>query len=113
MSNKELREIVAALAHDQWAGWMDYLFSKCIDYKPDTIQAEEGALIIPKWAVDRWRGQAKTVYSELTPAEMDSDRTEADKFLAVIATRQPDQELVDACKACKERRAELLKKQPY
>ena len=91
----ELREELAKLAHEQWSGWMDYLFSKCIDYKPDTIQAEAGAVIIPKWAVDRWRGQSKTIYSDLTVAEMDSDRTEADKFLAVFNTRHPDKELVE------------------
>lgn len=94
--SKELRENLAELAHSQWSGWMDYLFSKCVEYKPDSVQAFEGALIIPQWAVDRWKKQAKTPYSELTPAEMDSDRTEADKFLAVFATRQPDKELVEA-----------------
>lgn len=94
--SEELREQLANLAHKQWSGWMDYLFTKCIDYKPDTIQAEEGALIIPKWAVDRWKKQAKTPYSELTTAEMDSDRAEADKFLAVFNARTPDKELVDA-----------------
>ena len=82
---KELKEELAKLAHEQWSGWMDYMFGKCIDYKADTIEAEDGALIIPKWAVDRWKRQEKTPYSELTPAEMDSDRTEADKFLKVFA----------------------------
>ena len=90
----ELREELAKLAHEQWSGWMDYLFSKCINYKAGTIQAEAGAVIIPKWAVDRWRGQSKTIYSDLTPAEMDSDRTEADKFLAVFNTRHADKSLV-------------------
>lgn len=80
----ELREKLAELAHSQWSGWMDYLFTKCIDYNPDAVQAEEGAVIIPKWAVERWKGQAKAVYCELTAKEMDSDRTEADKFLAVF-----------------------------
>ncbi len=80
----ELRETVAALAHSQWSGWMDYMFGKCIDYKPDTIQAEEGALIIPKWAVDRCRKQAKTAYGDLSKEEKDSDRTEADKFIIVF-----------------------------
>lgn len=79
-----MREELAKLAHEQWSGWMDYLFGKCIPYQPGKVQAEEGALIIPKWAVDRWQRQAKTPYSELTIAEMDSDREEAGKFLAVF-----------------------------
>lgn len=92
----ELKEKLAELAHGQWSGWMDYMFSKCIPYQPDTVQAEDGALIIPKWAADRWKRQAKTPYLDLTPAEMDSDRTEADKFLKVFNARQPDTGLVDA-----------------
>lgn len=79
-----MREKLAELAHNQWSGWMKYLFGKCIDYKPGQVQAEEGALIIPKWAVERWRGQTKTSYVHLSEQEMDSDRVEADKFLAVF-----------------------------
>ena len=77
----KIREELAKLSHSQWSGWMDYLFGKCINYKAGKVQAEEGALIIPKWAVDRWRGQAATIYNDLTAKEKDSDRTEADKFL--------------------------------
>lgn len=79
-----MREKLAQLAHEQWSGWIDYMFGKCVPYKPGKVQAEEGALIIPKWAVDRWKRQAKTPYSELTLAEKDSDRKEADKFLELI-----------------------------
>ena len=81
-----MRDILAALCHKQWSGWMNYLFSKSIPYKPGDVQAEKGALIIPKWAVDRWKRQAKTPYSELTTAEKDSDKEEADKFLAIFQT---------------------------
>lgn len=102
----ELKEKLAELAHGQWSGWMDYMFSKCIPYQPDTVQAEDGALIIPKWAADRWKRQAKTPYLDLPPAEMDSDRTEADKFLKVINAR-PDTGLVDALKEV--RKAEIRK----
>lgn len=79
-----MREVLAKLAHKQWAGWMDYLFSKCIPYQPGEVQAEEGAMIIPKWAVERWKRQASTNYDQLNIEEKESDRTEADKFLAVM-----------------------------
>ena len=79
-----MKEKLAKLAHSQWSGWMGYLFSKCIEYEPNQVQAEKGALIIPKWAVDRWRRQAETDYSDLSKPEMESDRAEADKFLAVF-----------------------------
>lgn len=79
-----MREKLAKLAHEQWAGWMKYLFGKCIKYKAGQVQAENGALIIPKWAVERWMRRSRTQYKDLSPAEMDSDRAEADKFLAVL-----------------------------
>ena len=82
-----MKEKLAKLAHSQWSGWMGYLFSKCIEYEPNQVQAEKGALIIPKWAVDRWRRQAETDYTDLSKPEMDSDRAEADKFLAVFQSQ--------------------------
>lgn len=76
MSN-ELREQLAELAHDQWSGWMAHLFSK-------SVINQNGTMTIPKWAVDRWTKQVDTPYPELSVKEMDSDRTEADRFLAVF-----------------------------
>lgn len=70
----DLREDLAQLAHEQWAGWMQYLFSKC-------ERREDGAVIMPAWAVERWTRQMNTPYSQLSEAEQDSDRAEADKFL--------------------------------
>lgn len=86
-----MRETLAALCHEQWSGWMDYLFSKSIPYKPGEVQAKEGAVIIPKWAVDRWKKQAWVSYNMLSEQEQNSDRTEADKFLAVFNKAEIDQ----------------------
>lgn len=80
----KMREKIAKLAHEQWSGWMDYLFSKCPEYVAGRIQAQEGALIIPKWAVKRWTRQKNTPYKDLSDSEKDSDRAEADKFLAIL-----------------------------
>lgn len=77
MKLNELREKLAELAHDQWVGWMRYLFSK-------GIFNDDGTWTMPAWAVVRWRWQMETPYSELSENEQDSDRSEADKFLAVI-----------------------------
>ena len=76
-----MREKLAALCHRQWSGWMEYLFSKSIPYKPGKVQNYEGALIIPKWAVERWKRQMETDYSDLSEEEKESDRKEADRFL--------------------------------
>ncbi len=73
----DLRERLADLAHKQWSGWMGYLFGK-------GESNEDGTWTMPAWAVKRWRLQAATPFSELSGEEKDSDRKEADKFLAVM-----------------------------
>lgn len=83
-----MREKLAALCHKQWSGWMDHLFSKSIPYKPGEVQAEEGAVIIPKWAVDRWKRQSAISYELLSGQEQDSDRKEADRFLKILKENQ-------------------------
>lgn len=76
MPDKKInREELAALCHSQWSDWMKYLFSKC-------RLLSGGEMIIPQWAVKRWKKQAKTEYSKLSEKEMDSDKAEADKFIA-------------------------------
>lgn len=72
-----LSEKLAELAHSQWSGWMKYLFSK------GTFNAD-GTWTMPAWAVERWKRQMETPFSELSESEQNSDRAEADKFLAVI-----------------------------
>lgn len=78
-----MREKLAQLAHDQWSGWMEYLFSK------GTFN-EDGTWTMPVWAVDRWKRQMKMPYSELSESEQDSDRSEADKFMKVLLTKDGD-----------------------
>jgi hypothetical protein len=67
---------------------MEYLFSKSIPYKPGEVQNYEGALIIPKWAVDRWQRQMSTSYTDLSEEEKESDRQEADRFFALLSPNQ-------------------------
>ena len=78
------RESLADYAHRTWSGWMKYMFDKSIPYKPGSVQAEEGALIIPKWAVERWTRQMNAKYEALQESEKASDRKEADEILAII-----------------------------
>ena len=72
---RKLREELADLCHQQWSGWMEYLFSTCI---------EENGLIIPTWAAERWKRQMNTAYKDLSEEEKDSDRREADRFIATL-----------------------------
>ena len=73
-----MREFLAELAHEQWSGWMEYLFSK------GTFN-EDGTWTMPEWAVNRWVIQMGMPYNRLSEEEKESDRKEADKFLGVIS----------------------------
>lgn len=77
------REELAELAHGQWSGWMEYLFSKCKG-------RQDGPMIIPQWAVERWSRQLRTPYADLPEEEKESDRTEADKYLAILTLTTTD-----------------------
>jgi len=72
-----LREKLADLCHRQWSGWTEYMFSK------GTLH-DDSSLTLPPWAVERWTRQINTPYTDLSETEQNSDRIEADKFLAVI-----------------------------
>ena len=80
------REILAELAHAQWSGWMEYLFSK-------GTHNEDGTWTMPAWAVERWKRQTETPYADLSFDEKESDRKEADKFLLALTMNQPMQPL--------------------
>ena len=75
------REKLAELCHEQWSGWMKYLFSKC-EY------TTMSSATIPPWAVKRWEKQMNTPYAELSWSEKESDREEADKFLTLLLTHK-------------------------
>jgi hypothetical protein len=70
------REALAALSHDQWRGWMRYLFSKC-------KVLPGGQVVIPADLVARWQRQMNTAYADLPANEKSSDQTEADRMIAV------------------------------
>ena len=74
-------EPLADLVHEQWSGWMRYLFSKCREF---TNASGEQEVAIPQWAVLRWRRQMQTAYNDLPEDEKASDRTEAHKFIELI-----------------------------
>ena len=73
---RETKELLAEYAHKAWSGWMAYMFEK-------SIEMPDGTVIIPKWAVARWKRQMLTAYCELPENEKDSDRKEADKIINI------------------------------
>ena len=92
MNKNDLREHLADLCHRQWSGWMEYLFNE------GTFN-EDGTWTMPAWAVERWRRQAETDYADLSDAEKDSDRDQADKFLELLRNVLLDEQCSDAVAA--------------
>lgn len=84
----ELREKLAALAHEQWSGWMEHVFRRC-EAMPGTITGEVAPVVIPLWAVENWGRQMLTPYAELSEEEKDSDRKEADRVLKLLGEDGP------------------------
>ena len=74
---KTLLEAIASECHDQWSGWMNYLFS-C------STENENGSVTIPVEKVLRWQRQRVLEYRELPEEEKESDRVQAEKFLYLI-----------------------------
>jgi len=77
MEKDKKREALADLCHEQWSGWMRYLFEKM-------VLNRNGELEMPHEFVSRWHRQMNTPYRNLPENEKDSDRSEADKFLKII-----------------------------
>lgn len=77
-----MKENLASLAHDQWSGWMNYMFSKCT-HNPD------GSVTIPPDLVERWTRQMNTDYIDLPENEKTSDRQEAYKMLMTFVKNLP------------------------
>lgn len=84
--NSQWVEEVAAIQHDQWSGWMEYLFSKC---RKDPSAVDD--YIIPEEFVVRWRRQMNTAYKDLPENEKDSDRKEAERYRELFETHAKEQ----------------------
>ena len=76
----ELREAIADQAHEAWSGWMRYLFEK-------SARCSDGDVTIPASLVARWTRQMTTPYRDLPERERESDRAEADRYLAIVRGR--------------------------
>jgi hypothetical protein len=73
----KLLEKLAALQHEQWSGWMGYLFTK-------GALNQDGSFTIFADSVDRWHRQAITKYKDLPENEKESDQKEAARYKPII-----------------------------
>ena len=77
MSDNDLREELAHLAHEQWRGWMLFMFER-------SLVDQHGQLIVPATLLKRWQRQAGTPYDQLPEEEKESDRKEAERVLSLL-----------------------------
>lgn len=73
----ELLEPLAAIEHERWAHWQDYLHSQC-------LKNDDGSLTIPCELVERWTRQLETPYENLSQEEKNSDREQVKRYLSFI-----------------------------
>jgi hypothetical protein len=90
-----LRERLAALEHEQWAHWTEYMLVTIRKELVERMAFEAAPDIDNLLCIKRWRRQIDTEYSELTEAEKDSDREWADKVLLMISQEEPMMVLPD------------------
>jgi hypothetical protein len=74
-----LIEQLAAVEHERWSHWQQYVHSKC-------TRQPDGSLLIPPDLVARWEKQIHTTYAELNEQERESDREQVRKYLPIIAS---------------------------
>jgi len=72
-----LLEELAALEHERWAHWQQYMHGRGIP-QPD------GSLLLPAELVAKWTMQISTKYEDLNDREKESDRDQVRKYLPLI-----------------------------
>jgi hypothetical protein len=84
----DLREQLAAIEHQRWADWQQYLHSVCIrpeHLAPGIGPLDQGCLVIPTALVERWERQIATKYEDLTEGERASDLEQVNRYWPLIA----------------------------
>ena len=77
-------EEMAALAHDIWARWMQYMFDQGHFDSVNHPGMKMNALVCPVEVWERWTRQMNTPYHELSEKEKESDREIALQYLDII-----------------------------
>lgn len=73
----DLVEELAALEHERWAHWQDYVHAQG-QRRPD------GSILLPANLVARWERQIKTSYKDLTNEERESDREQVRRYFPLL-----------------------------
>jgi hypothetical protein len=79
----DLKQKLAAIEHQRWADWQEYMFDCAV-----TSGTDEGigyrVLGWPKEQYDNWKRQIETPYAELSDKEKASDMEQVDRYWPLI-----------------------------
>lgn len=77
LESPELLEKLAAIEHERWAHWQQYMHDHC-------AVADDESLVIPAELAQRWQTQIDTRYADLSETEKNSDREQVWRYLPTI-----------------------------
>ncbi|MEU9616964.1 hypothetical protein AB0D56_36410 [Streptomyces sp. NPDC048209] len=77
LENHQAIDRLAAIEHDRWAHWQQYLHDQC-------ERRDDGSLVIPAELVSQWEEQIRTPYEELAPEVQESDREQVQRYLPTV-----------------------------
>jgi hypothetical protein len=73
----DLIEELAAIEHERWSHWQQYLHDS-------GIRQPDGSIILPADLIARWDGQIAKKYLELSDNEKESDREQVRRYIPLI-----------------------------
>lgn len=84
-----MRELIGEVIHNElWAVWMRNLMSCC-------VRGSDGSLSIPPDKVEYWGNLANSSFDELSKAEQESDREQADLIIDRLVRYAVEQSKLD------------------
>ena len=78
----ELRERLAAIEHQRWSDWMEYMFDCAIKSGSDDIGIRTCGW--PTKQFEHWQRQIETDYEDLSTKEKASDMEQVDRYWPLI-----------------------------
>ena|SRR3990167_7516806 len=78
---KEFIELGAAIEHERWARWQDYVHSQCVNNRDDG----DSRRTIPKELYERAKRQINTPYEDLSEEEKESDRKQVRYYNGLLS----------------------------
>ena len=83
--NDDLFEKLAAIEHERWSDWQNYMHQQCFRVLDGADQVV--GLWIPFHLMQQWERQIHTPYSMLSEKEKESDRDQVRRYWDLVQQR--------------------------